>query len=69
MCFKWSLAQQVTTEEAIAVAKTELLYTKGLSVEITDVTTFDSNGHTLRFNLGNNEKIYGKIRLYPPVEI
>ena len=51
LCFKWSLAQQVTTEEAIAVAKTELLYTKGLSVEITDVHSFDSNGHTLLFEI------------------
>ena len=41
--------QQVTYQEAIAVAKSELRYTKGLFVEITDVHTFDSNGHTLLY--------------------
>jgi|GEM_PF-3535924 ABC-type transporter Mla MlaB component len=43
--------QQVTYQEAIAVAKSELRYTKGLFVEITDVHTFDSNGHTLLYEV------------------
>ncbi len=43
--------QQVTHQEAIAVAKSELLHTKGLYVEIANINTFDSNGHTLLFEV------------------
>ncbi|MBR3959811.1 MAG: hypothetical protein IKJ81_07180 [Bacteroidales bacterium] len=55
LCWKWSLCQQVTIEEAIAVAKTELLYTKGFDVNVIDVHQFDSNGHTLLYeNVSDN---------------
>lgn len=54
-CIKGLYCQQVTRQEAIAVAKSELLHTKGLSVEITDVYTFDSNGHTLLFEIVSDE--------------
>lgn len=51
------LCQQVTREEAVDVAKAELLYTKGLTVNITYIHQFDSNGHTLLYEVVSDRGI------------
>lgn len=51
LCYSSMFCQQVTREEAIAVAQTELLYTKGVVATITDIHQFDSNGHTLLYEV------------------
>lgn len=48
-------AQQLTRSEVIAVAKTEMLYTKGVNTEVSSIYSFDSNGHTLLYeNVSDN---------------
>lgn len=71
LCWKLSLAQQVTIEEATAVAKAELLYTKGFDVNVMAVHQFDSNGHTLLYEVvsdrGINVLVAGNKRCLPVV--
>lgn len=57
ICWRMAYSQQVTREEAINVAKTELKYTKGITVNITDVYQFDSNGHTLLYEVVSDRGI------------
>ncbi len=64
-------SQQVTREEAVAVAKAEILYTKGLSVNIANIHQFDSNGHTLLYqvvsDIGINVLVTGNKLCLPVV--
>lgn len=46
--------QQVTPEEAVAVAKTQLLYIKGVDAELSYINRYDSNGHALLYEVVNN---------------
>lgn len=55
-CLFFSIsAQQLTRSEVIAVAKAEMLYTKGINTEVSSIYSFDSNGHTLLYeNVSDN---------------
>ena len=55
-CLFFSIsAQQLTRSEVIAVAKAEMLYTKGINTEVSRIYSFDSNGHTLLYeNVSDN---------------
>ncbi len=61
----------MTRDEAAAVAITELLYTKGVVAEVTDVHQYDSNGHTLLYEVvcsnGNAVLITGNKQCIPVV--
>ena len=46
-----SLGQQVTQMEAAAIAKTEMLYTKGVNTDVSNIYSFDSNGYTLIYEV------------------
>ncbi|MBQ7062957.1 MAG: C10 family peptidase [Bacteroidales bacterium] len=46
-----SLGQQVTQIEAAAIAKTEMLYTKGVNTDVSNIYSFDSNGYTLIYEV------------------
>ena len=71
ICCNGAFCQQVTREEATAVAKTELFYTKGVNANITNVHQFDSNGHTLLYEVvsdrGINVLVTGNKKCLPVV--
>lgn len=46
-----SYGQQVTELEAAAVARTEILFTKGVNTDVSNIYSFDSNGYKLIYEV------------------